>query len=252
MTDCADTILSSLDDNAVLTIRLNQPKKKNAISVEMMQTLKSIFYQADCDDSIRAIVLRGEGETFCSGGDLSQGIAATRGPAGSRASLRHYQDAVRAVRRCSKPTIAMIDGYAVGGGFSLALSCDLLYASDRAIFVPAFCQIGIAPEMGIVKHLCEIVGPQRAKEILFLGGKIPASNLHTMGLINGIFPAGRLEEQTLEIATRIAAMPKQSVQTTKLLANALMDGMLEAELEMESYASPLCGAIKAFGSRSSE
>lgn len=252
MSNTCCTIYSEMGQNGVLTVFLNQPKKKNAISVEMMRALRHLLDDADCDDNVRVVVLRGAGETFCSGGDLSQGIAASRGPAGSRESLRHYLHAVRSIRRCSKPVIAMVDGYAVGGGFSLALACDMLNASDRAIFVPAFCQIGIAPEMGVVKHLCSLIGPQRAKEVLFLGGKIAAGDLHAMGLINHVVPAEDLERVTMETAARIASMPAWSIQTTKLMANALDDGGLEAVLEMEASASPLCGAIKAFEANGNE
>ncbi len=246
MTNSDSPLYVEFPEDGIATIYLNQPRKKNAISVAMMRTLERTFDEIDADDNVRVVVLRGSGETFCSGGDLSQGIAAAAGPAGSYASLKSYMRAVRALRRCSKPVVCMVDGYAVGGGFALAVASDMLYASDRAQFVPAFCQIGIAPEMGIVKHLVEIVGPQRAKEILFFGGKIPAVKLHEMGLINLVCEPGDLESAAFAAARRIAAMPTMSIQVTKAVANAVCDGAFETAVTMEACASPLCGAVKAF------
>ncbi len=236
-------------EEGIATIYLNQPKKKNAISVAMMRDLERTLGEVDFDESVRVVILRGTGATFCSGGDLSQGIASSSGPAGSYNSLKSYTRAVRALRRCAKPVICMIDGYAVGGGFALALASDMIIAADRAQFVPAFCQIGIAPEMGIAKHLVELVGPHKAKEIFFLGGKISAKKLHETGLINTLCNAEDLEGQTYSIARNIASMPAHSIQATKSLINGILDGGFETAAGMESFASPLCGAIKAFSNR---
>lgn len=246
VTDSDSPLYVEFPEDGIAVVYLNQPRKKNAISVAMMRTLERTLGEIDADDSVRAVVLRGSGETFCSGGDLSQGIAVSAGPAGSYSSLKSYMRAVRALRRCSKPVVCMVDGYAVGGGFALAVASDMLYASDRAQFVPAFCQIGIAPEMGIVKHLVEIVGPQRAKEILFFGGKISAPSLHEMGLINSVCDSDELEAAALAAARRIAAMPTMPIQVTKAIANAVCDGAFETAVAMEACASPLCGAVKAF------
>ena len=139
----------------------------------------------------------------------------------------------------AKPVIAMVDGYAVGGAFALALASDLVCASDRALFVPAFCQIGIMPEMGMCKFLPELVGAQRAKELLFFGGKIPAQRLCDWGLVNRVFPASAF-------ARELAAMPDASIQITKGLVNALADDNLETCLQAESTASPFCTTTRAY------
>lgn len=248
-TNSESPLYVSFPEEGIATIHLNQPQKKNAISVAMMRDMEQAFDKIDFDESVRAVILRGEGTTFCSCGDLSQGIASCKGPAGSCDSLKSYIRAVRALRRCAKPVICMVDGYAVGGGFALALASDMIFASDRAQFVPAFCQIGIATEMGMAKHLIELVGPHKAKEILFLGGRIPAEKLHEMGLVNMLCDADDLERQTLSAAQRIASMPTHSIQTAKVLVNGISDGNFESAVGMEAFASPLCGAIKAFSSK---
>lgn len=239
-------IFSVISDEGIMIVNLNQPEKRNAISVEMMRLFERAMDEADMDDGVLVVVLRGVGDTFCSGGDLSQGIAASAGPAGARASLRAYLKAVRAIRRCAKPVVCMVDGYAVGGGFSLAVACDVLCASERALFVPAFCQIGIAPEMGIAKHLSECVGPQRTKELLFLGGKISAAELFSMGVVNHVWPDSDVERETMSLARKIASMPSHSIQTAKSMVNALYDGPLASVLDAEASASPLCGAISSY------
>ena len=139
---------------------------------------------------------------------------------------------------------ALVGG--LGGAFALALASDLVCASDRALFVPAFCQIGIMPEMGMCKFLPELVGAQRAKELLFFGGKIPAQRLCDWGLVNRVFPASALEEETLSFARELAAMPDASIQITKGLVNALADDNLETCLQAESTASPFCTTTRAY------
>lgn len=241
-----DVVYAERLEGGIEVVFLNQPRKKNALSGEMMTKLDALLRAADADDEVGAVVLRGAGDDFSSGGDLDQGPAVEPGPEGARKSLRRYLAAVRTIRTMSKPVIAMVDGYAVGGAFALACAADLVCASDRALFVPAFCQIGIVPEMGMMKLLPDLVGAQRAKELLFFGGKVPAQQLYDWGVVNRVFPAASLEDETLAFARELAAMPTASIQLTKNIMNALSDGNLEACLEAESTASPFCTTTKAY------
>ena len=226
---------------------LNQPRKKNALSGDMMGKLDALLRAADDANDVRVVVLRGAGQDFSSGGDLNRRVPpSTPGPEARGKTLRRYLSVVRTMRTIAKPVVAMVDGYAVGGAFALACASDLVCASDRALFVPAFCQIGIIPEMGMMKLLPDLVGPQRAKELLFFGGKIPAQQLQAWGLVNRVFPAATLEEETLAFARELAAMPDASIQITKNIMNALADSSLEACLEAESTASPFCTTTKAY------
>lgn len=241
-----DVVYAEDAGDGIRVIYLNQPKKKNAISAPMMDILSDELIAADRDDDVRVVVLRGVGENFSSGGDLNQGDGSAPTPEGARKTLRRYLRAVRSVRTIAKPVIAMVDGYAVGGAFALVLASDLVCASDRAQFVPAFCQIGIIPEMGMMKMLPELVGAQRAKELLFIGGKIPASQMKDWGLVNRLFAADALEEETMAFARQLSAMPDASIQITKTMMNSLADETLNACLEAESTASPFCTTTTAY------
>lgn len=241
-----EVVYSEMREEGVRVIFLNQPKKKNAISATMMDILGDALVAADQDEETRVIILRGSGNDFSSGGDLSQSSAEDLCPENARKSLKRYARVIKAIRTISKPVIAMVDGYAVGGAFSLTLAADLVCASDRAIFVPAFCQIGIIPEMGMMKYLPELVGPQRAKEILFLGGKFGGEKMLELGLVNRVFSAESLEEETLALAKQLASMPDASIQVTKGIMNSFADGNLDALLEAEMTASPFCTTTKAY------
>ena len=246
MSEEKDVVYAERADDGIEVLYLNQPRKKNALSGDMMGKLDALLRAADDANDVRVVVLRGAGQDFSSGGDLNQGPALEPGPEGARKTLRRYLSVVRTMRTIAKPVVAMVDGYAVGGAFALACASDLVCASDRALFVPAFCQIGIIPEMGMMKLLPDLVGPQRAKELLFFGGKIPAQQLQAWGLVNRVFPAATLEEETLAFARELAAMPDASIQITKNIMNALADSSLEACLEAESKASPFCTTTKAY------
>lgn len=246
MSETKTVVYAGKQEDGVMVIFLNQPKKKNAISAEMMDMLVALLFEADANTEIRAIVLRGVGDNFSSGGDLNQSSPEENTPENARKTLRRYLAAIRAVRRISKPVIAMVDGYAVGGAFALTLACDLVCVSDRATFVPAFCQIGIIPEMGMMKYLPELVGPQRAKEIIFLGEHISGTEICALGLANHVVASSELEAETMALARRVAAMPDASIQITKGLMNSIADENLEALLEAESVASPFCTTTKAY------
>ncbi len=240
-----DVIYAERVEEGIEAIVFNQPEKRNAISADMMDRLVLLLRDADADESTKVIILKGRGDHFSSGGDLSQGATGERGPEVSRKRLRHYLEALRTVRRIAKPVIAMVDGYAVGGAFSLVLACDLVCVSDQACFVPAFCQIGIVPEMGMMKYLPELVGSQKAKEILFLGDRLSGQDMLDLGLANRLFPKATLESDTIAFAKRLASMPDASIQIAKGIMNSVADGGLEWTLEAESTASPFCTITKA-------
>ena len=140
----------------------------------------------------------------------------------------------------------MVNGYAVGGGFALMLASDLVCVSRSAQIIPAFCQIGIAPEMAIVKFLPELVGAQRAKEILFLGDRLSGDDLYRLGIANRVCESADLETTTFELARRVAAMPDASIQVAKSMINAVSDTNLSVALTMEQTASPFCTTTRAY------
>lgn len=246
MSEEHDVVYMEKLDGGIAVVYLNQPKKKNAINARMMELLSELLMEADLDSEVRVVVLRGSGNCFTSGGDLSQSTPEENTPEHARKTYRRYVTAQTTIRSIAKPVIAMVDGYAVGGGFALALASDLICISETAVIVPAFCQIGIAPEMGVVKMLPELVGAQRAKEIIFLGDRITGQQLFDMGIANRVVPSEQLEETTMELAARLAEMPDASIQVAKGMINAIADANLGVALTMEQTASPFCTTTAAY------
>ena len=221
---------------------LNQPRKKNAISAAMMDRLSDLLLELDADPEVLVIILRGEGDNFSSGGDLKQTAASPDPLLSGRLLLRRYLRATRTIRDIATPVVVMADGYAVGGAFSLMLAADLVCVSDRVQVIPAFCAIGIAPEMGMMRLLPDVVGEHRAKEILFLNRGLGSEDLVRMGIANRSFPADDLVRGTEELALAVAAMPSESVQITKEIMNAATAPGLDAVLAAETTASPFCAS----------
>lgn len=221
-------------------IYLNQPAKKNAISAVMMDLLVDYLHELEQDDDIRVIILRGEGSCFCAGGDLDQPGPKPITAEFSRKSLRRYTRATRAIRDTSKPVVAMAAGYAVGGAVSLMLACDLVCVAEDVKIIPNFCKIGLVPELGIMATLPAVVGPQRAKEILFFGERMTGADFFGLGLANRVFPPDELEEGTMEFARQLAALPSLSLKITKGIMNSTTDATFSAVLDAESIGSPFC------------
>jgi 2-(1,2-epoxy-1,2-dihydrophenyl)acetyl-CoA isomerase len=244
--DSEDPVYAEHAEPGVLTVVLNQPRKRNAISAPMMVRLADLLRAADADPDVRVVIIRGAGENFSSGGDLRQTPPEQVSIENTRATLRPYLAAIQQVRRMATPVIAMVDGYAVGGAFSLMLACDLVCVSDRVQIVPAFCRIGIVPEMGLAKFLPQLVGDKLAKELLFTDRVLGADELLAYRLVNRVFAPDDLAAGTLEMARTVAAMPPLSIQVTKGMLNSGYDTGLDAMLEAESVASPFCANTAGF------
>lgn len=239
-------VVYTLKDGPVGSIVLNQPAKKNAISAVMMDKLVESLHQFEQDDEIKVIVLRGEGETFCAGGDLDQPGPRPMTAEFSRQSLRRYIRATKEIRSTSKPVIACVRGYAVGGAVSLMLASDLVCISENARIIPNFCKIGLIPEMGLMSTLPAVVGPQKAKEILFFGQRLSAADCLRLGLANRVFPEESFEEEAKAFALSVAELPNLSLRITKGIMNSTLDTQMAAVMEAESIGSPFCSQGEEF------
>ena len=240
-------VLHRLEDG-VRWITLNRPRTLNAITAGMREELIALLEQASADPAVRAVVLTGAGRGFCSGADLrgpapavapsagegssaGDGPAAGNGPAaGGRAPgdvarmLRlGVQRMVAAVLDCEKPVLAAVNGTAAGVGVPLALACDLVLMADTASLVAAFVRRGLVPDGGAAYLLPRLVGPQRAKELLFLGDSLPAVEAERLGLANRVVPAAELEKTAQVWAARLASGPTRSIALTKQLVNAALE-----------------------------
>lgn len=233
-------------EGGILVLSMNQPTKKNAIDAAMAGHLADLLRAADLDPEVRVVVLRGAGDTFSSGGDLSQPGPGEATVEAARDQLRRYLELVRVVRQVAVPVVAMVDGVAVGGAFSLVLACDLVTVSDRVRVIPAFCAIGIVPEMGMMKLLPQLVGDKIAKEILFTNRVLGAGDLERWNLVNRVLAPADLLDGTLELARAVAAMSSASVGVTKGILNGAYDVGLENVMQAEATASPFCTQTAQF------
>lgn len=228
------------------SIVLNQPEKKNAISAVMMDKLTEALHILENEDGIKVIVLRGEGENFCAGGDLDQPGPRPMTAEFSRQSLRRYIRATKEIRAVSKPVVALVRGYAVGGAVSLMLACDLVCLSEDSRIIPNFCKIGLIPEMGLMSTLPAVVGPQKAKELLFFGERLSADDCLKLGLVNRVFPEACFEQEAEAFLMKLAALPNLSLRITKGILNSAMDTELSSIMEAESIGSPFCAQGEEF------
>jgi len=214
------------------TVTFNRPEKKNAITLGLLDELNSALESFARDHSVRAVVLRGAGGDFSSGADLTDRSA----PAEPLMlyGMRRVGDAVLRVHRIAKPTIAAVDGVAVGLGMNIALACDLVIASDRARFCEIFPRRGLAIDGGGSWLLPRLIGLQKAKELAFFGDMVSAADAHAMGLVNRVVPAADLETVAAEWATRLAGGPTVALTLTKRMLNSSYAVSLDQALEDEA------------------
>ena len=192
----------------VAVVTLNRPDRLNAMSHELMMELVEELSAVASDHEVHCVVLTGAGRAFCAGGDI-QGMV-------GRAALtyeegveeqNHYHRAASLLHDMRKPTIAMVNGHAVGAGLSLALACDLRLAGESAKFGTAFMRVGFAGDFGGTWLLSSIVGTAKARELYFTAEIVGAEEALRMGLANRVYPDAELRGQTLELAARLASGP---------------------------------------------
>jgi 2-(1,2-epoxy-1,2-dihydrophenyl)acetyl-CoA isomerase len=189
-------------------VTINRPEARNALTRAVLAGVTRAFQDAHAEAAVRCVVLTGAGGHFCAGADLRQNFA--EDPQ-LLEHLEQYMDEfhglVKSVVRCEKPTIAMMDGAAVGFGADLAFACDLRVASSRAYAQEKFVKIGLMPDGGGTFWLPRLVGTSRAMQMILLAEKVEAVELKALGVVARVVDAGALREATLEMARAIAAGP---------------------------------------------
>jgi len=226
------TLLTSAD-NGVLTIVMNRPGVYNAVNEQMKKDLLGVFRDAEQEQAVRSIVLRGAGDrAFCSGQDLKE-------HAGSRRSLRDslersYNPLIRTMRTIEKPVIGMINGIAAGAGCSIALACDLRIMVSTAKLTEVFVRIGLVPDTGSHWILPRLVGMTRAFEYMATGRDISAEEAERVGLVNRAVPPELLEQETMTLATSLASAPTRAIGLIKRTLNRALTLDLDALLSYEA------------------
>jgi len=229
-----DTVLVAQADG-IATVTINRPEKKNAISREVLDDLDAALDAAVRDQRVRVLVLTGAGGDFSSGADLTD----RGGPGGgSRAPfllhMRRMGDSVLRIHRFSKPTIAAVDGVAVGMGMNMALACDLVVATERARFSEIFSRRGMAIDAGGSWILPRLVGLHKAKELAFFGDMVGAADALGMGLVNRVVPVDELAGAVAAWAGRLAAGPTVALSLTKGMLNQGLSVSVDQALEDEA------------------
>ncbi|MEV6835350.1 enoyl-CoA hydratase-related protein [Streptomyces sp. NPDC051133] len=209
----------------VSRITLARPEALNALTPVMRERIIELLTEASADPAVRAVVLTGTGRGFCAGADLRGGAArGERLPGDVARTLRQgAQRLIAAVLDCEKPVIAAVNGTAAGLGAHLALACDLVLAAESARFIEVFVRRGLVPDGAGAYLLPRLLGPQRAKELMFFGDPLPAADAARLGLVNRVVADGELEETAREWATRLASAPTRALALTKQLVNASLD-----------------------------
>jgi 2-(1,2-epoxy-1,2-dihydrophenyl)acetyl-CoA isomerase len=218
-------------DGGVQTIVLNRPDVLNALNADMHKALAAALKDARADD-VRAVVITGAGRGFCVGQDLTEFRDAT-GDIADRLRASYHPN-IRAIRALEKPVIAAVNGAAAGAGLSLACACDIRIASDAAVFVPAFVNIGLVPDSGGSFFIARLLGAARAFEWMTGGRTLTAAEAQAWGLVSEVVEAGALEGHVAELAGRLAGMPTRAIGMTKRLFDRAAESTLEDQLELEA------------------
>src|SRR5258707_172325 len=230
-------------EDGIATVTLNDPDKLNALTFQTYEELERLTRELAQDESVKVLVLTGEGKGFWSGGSLHEIIARLLEMKGD--SLYRFTrltcDVVKNMRNVKKPIIAAVNGVAAGAGAVLALASDFRIASVQARFAFLFVKVGLSgADMGALHLLPRLVGQGRATELLFLGDAIDAQEAWRIGLAQRVVRHEELMEETYALARRLRDGPLYAIGVTKQLLNREMQMDLEAALEIEARAQAIC------------
>jgi enoyl-CoA hydratase/carnithine racemase len=220
-------------DGAIGWIVFNNPQKHNAVSLEMWQALPVVLDEFSKDAQIRVVILKGEGEkAFISGADISQ-FKEKRGSAEAVQTYNAASDnASRALNEFSKPLIAMIRGYCIGGGLGVATACDLRIASDNSRFGVPAAKLGLGYRYSGIKRLADLVGPSFTAEIFYTGRQFDAQEALQMGLVNRVLPVAELEKYVLDYATTMTNNAPMTIAAVKRSLLEMRKDPSERNLEL--------------------
>lgn len=236
-------------DGAVGFITIDRKQRFNSLDVETARDLRKAGLQMAREESVRAVVLRGAGGVFCSGADLKyirgggeQDDLAYLKPSQAgfgeifKQILEYIHSTISEIRRAPKPFIAAVDGIAAAGGFGVAMSCDLVFASERASFEWAYPKTGLTGAESSTFFLPRLLGFRRAMDLLFLNPRLDARRAYEMGLVSGVFPVETFDAEVAKVARQLAEGPTEALGIAKQLINAAagmdrLDVHLDRELE---------------------
>ena len=229
-------------------LKLNNPDRRNAISLSMWQAIPTVLADFEADPDIRVVVVTGVGtRAFAAGADISEFEAVRDSAETAAVYAEHGERAYQALATTAKPTLAMIHGYCIGGGLAVALSCDIRLASERASFSIPAARLGLGYGQRHLSKLVSIVGPANAKEILFTARMFSAVEAASMGLVNRVIPANVLADYVRDYCRTIADNAPLTISAVKTIIaeitnpdepidHALCDRLVQACFDSQDYA----------------
>jgi len=238
--DTGTTDLLATLDGGVLTLTMNRPEARNAMSGEMNAALGQQLAWAELEEAVKVVVLTGAGKGFCAGGDVKGMNSRNEGGGGGGIDAAIHSQRVnqRATAgklfKMPKPTLAALPGAAAGAGFSLALACDLRIMASSAIMTTAFAKVGFSGDYGGTYFLTQLVGSAKARELYYLSDRIAADEALRLGLVNWVCEFDELQAKTQEIARRLANGPTIAYRYMKENLNRAMTGEWDDCLDLEA------------------
>lgn len=229
-------------EEGIATLTLNRPATRNALGLDMRAQLCTAIEAVRDDDSVRAVVLTGAGDSFCAGGDISQMFDQTGGSRAWRARMRRIHRWFPELVNLDKPVIAAVDGPAFGAGLSLTLACDFVVATPRAKFCAVFARLGFVPDMGAMYLLPRVVGLKRAKELAFSARSFDADEAAHLGIVDHIVAPELLQETAQMLARRFIHAPTEAIGMAKSIMNQAFNLDAHAMSEFEAYAQTIARA----------
>ncbi len=223
----------------IAIVRINRPEKLNAMNIDVIKEMGSVMDQLDMDDGIKVVIVTGAGEkAFSAGADIEYMSKISPLEAEEYALTGHAT--LNKIENLRKPVIAAVNGYALGGGCELALSCDIRIASKNAAMGQPEVTIGICPGWGGTQRLMRIVGLAMAKDLIYTGRKISADEAFQMGLLNKVVELPQLMDEVMNIARQISKNSSIAVRVSKTLLNRGIDSDINTGLKLEIFGWSLC------------
>ncbi|WP_134700909.1 enoyl-CoA hydratase-related protein [Ammoniphilus sp. YIM 78166] len=230
-------------EGAIATLYINRPDKRNAFNYDMWHALPGLLDDVERDDKMKVLVLRGvDDSAFVAGADIAEFTTLRATDEGERKYNEAVIEAEAALSRFSKPTIAMVQKYCIGGGCILALACDLKFSSETGIFGITPAKLGIIYTFSGTKNLVDLVGPARAKDMLYSGRELGAQEAYQYGLIDRIYSSEEIVEKTYAYAQLLTTRAQKTIKGAKIIIKEVMNGATKetaeiSELVSGSYAS---------------
>ena len=224
--------------NNIAWLTLNRPDALNAFVAQMNKEIQQAIKKSAGDETVRAIVIIGEGRAFCSGQDLSE---VTDSMDHGDVLRNNYGPMIKEIANCEKPIIAAVNGVAAGAGLSLALACDFRLLSEKASLLQAFIHVGLIPDSGNLYYLTRLVGQAKALELAVLGEKISAEHAKTINLATNVFPVDTFTEDVTAFAERIANMPTKAIGLIKRSVKDSYELSFTDYLEREAQGQRIAG-----------